>query len=247
MQSISSDTLEQTNRVATAAEKSSSRFQTVASATVQLTASINEISGQVLSASILTQESAAITVDVKQRIEDLQLAAQNVSKSVVIINKIAGQTNLLALNATIEAARAGEAGKGFAVVASEVKNLAQETSGATTEIESYVSEIQAAMSRAVEGIHNVSEKISSIDDTYASVSVAVEQQSSATSEISRNIEGVSSGTQEITQNIVQVSQSAQETGNAATDVNNSAEELSKQSEALYKEVDRYLVRAREIL
>lgn len=247
MQSISSDTLEQTNRVAAAAETSSCRVQTVASATVELTASIREISKQVSAASRLTQESTTITSDVKQHIEQLQLAAQNVSKSVVIINKIAAQTNLLALNATIEAARAGEAGKGFAVVASEVKNLAKETSGATTEIESYVLEIQAAMSRTVEGIHDVSEKMSSIDDTYVSVSVAIEQQSSATSDISRNIEGVSTGTQEITQNIVQVSQSAQQTGDAATDVNSSAEELSKQSDTLYKEVDNFLELARKAL
>lgn len=247
MQSISSDTLEQTNRVAEAAEESSSRVQTVASATLELTASVKEISKQVVSVAKITQDSATITVDVKKRMEVLQKAAENVSKSVVIINKIAGQTNLLALNATIEAARAGEAGRGFAVVANEVKNLAQETSGATTEIESYVSEIQAAMDRAVEGMHDVSEKISSIDEAYTSVSVAIEQQSSATSEISRNIESVSSGTQAITHDIMQVSQSAQETGSAASAVNTSAEELSKQSKALSEEVDRYLKHAAGVL
>lgn len=247
MQSISTDTLEQTNLVASAAEESSERVQTVASATVELTASIREISNQVASVSKVTQESADITMDVKQRIEALQLAASNVSKSVLRINKIAGQTNLLALNATIEAARAGEAGKGFAVVANEVKNLAQETSGATTEIASYVSEIQIAMERAVAGIHDVSEKILSIDEAYTSVSAAINEQSTATSEISQSIESVANGTQDISENIVQVSQSAKETGGAANDVNASAEELSRQSEALYDEVDRYLVRAAEIL
>jgi methyl-accepting chemotaxis protein len=120
MQSISSASLEQSTLVAAAAEESSSRVETVASATVQLTASIREISSQVVSASKIAQESAEITVDVKQRVEDLQHAADNVSKAVVLINKIAGQTNLLALNATIEAARAGKEVDQYLVRAREI-------------------------------------------------------------------------------------------------------------------------------
>jgi methyl-accepting chemotaxis protein len=196
MQSVSSDTLEQSTLVAAAAEESSGRVEIVASSTVQLTASIKVISTQVVSASKIAQESAEVTVDVKRRVEELQHAADNVSKTVVLIKKIAGQTNLLALNATIEAARAGEAGRGFAVVASEVKNLATETSGAPTKIESYVLVIQAAMTRAVDGIHAVSDKMTLIDDANASVSVAMDEQSSTTSVISRSIEGVSSATQD---------------------------------------------------
>ncbi|WP_419905658.1 methyl-accepting chemotaxis protein [Kiloniella sp.] len=69
-----------------------------------------------------------------EEIAQLSIEIENVGNVAQQIDAIARQTNLLALNATIEAARAGDAGKGFAVVAGEVKQLAGQTSQATTEI-----------------------------------------------------------------------------------------------------------------
>jgi len=68
------------------------------------------------------------------RVDELGVAATEISKVTEVITEISEQTNLLALNATIEAARAGEAGKGFAVVANEIKELAKQTAEATLDI-----------------------------------------------------------------------------------------------------------------
>ncbi|MWV15797.1 hypothetical protein F3I16_07000 [Pseudomonas sp. L-22-4S-12] len=72
-----------------------------------------------------------------------------VERAVQLIQALAKQTQLLALNASIEAARAGEHGRGFAVVAAEVRNLAQSTDSAASEITAVV----GAIAQAVGQVH----------------------------------------------------------------------------------------------
>ena len=91
-------------------------MQSVASATEELTSSVNEISRQVQASSRMAHEAVERARKTNDRVGELSRAAARIGDVVELINTIAGQTNLLALNATIEAARAGEAGRGFAVV-----------------------------------------------------------------------------------------------------------------------------------
>ncbi|MBW3085821.1 Methyl-accepting chemotaxis protein [Austwickia sp. TVS 96-490-7B] len=96
-------------------------------------------------------------------VNELERASQEIEAAVRVIASVAGQTRLLALNATIEAARAGESGKGFAVVASEVKNLANETSESSGEIDVQVRTAQEAARRAAVAISGITHAIREID------------------------------------------------------------------------------------
>ena len=93
------------------------------------------------------------TVDASaSAVRELEEHSTQIGLIVDVITSIADQTNLLALNAAIEAARAGEQGRGFAVVAGEVRNLAEGSAKAASQIANLVREIQRGIDRTIEGM-----------------------------------------------------------------------------------------------
>jgi methyl-accepting chemotaxis protein len=173
-------------------------------------------------------------------VKGLSDASQKIGAVVALINDIASQTNLLALNATIEAARAGEAGKGFAVVASEVKSLATQTAKATEDIAGQVAGMQQATGQAVGAIEGISGTIDTLSKIATTIASAIEEQGAATAEISRNVQQAAGGTKTVSENIGGVAQTADRTGGAAGQVLEAATRLSEQSDALRRQVDRFL-------
>ena len=182
-------------------------------------------------------------------------SAQEIGKVTETITSISNQTNLLALNATIEAARAGAAGKGFAVVATEIKELAQQTAGATEDIKSKISGIQNSTSGAVEDIEKVSQVIRQVSEIVTTIATAIEEQSVVTKDIAANISQANAGVTDANQRVAQtstvsqsvardiagVSAAGQEINNGSAQVQTSAAELSHLAERLRNMVEQFKV------
>jgi methyl-accepting chemotaxis protein len=160
-------------RLIAASADQAARCQSLASASVEMQASVQTISEastsaateasamrQIVDDSVVAVRRTLETItgisrsvnDTSAKITDLSAASSEIGSIVGTIDAIANQTNLLALNATIEAARAGEFGKGFAVVASEVKSLSQQTSKATEDIKDRIERLQTEMAKIVEAM-----------------------------------------------------------------------------------------------
>jgi PAS domain S-box-containing protein len=138
-----------------------------------------------VSSDLATSSQAAVEAagDAADIIHKLDESSGEIGKVVQLITGIAAQTNLLALNATIEAARAGEAGRGFAVVASEVKDLANETAQATSDISERVNAIRAGTQSVVAAVRGIREIVEQLSTVQQVITTVVEEQRQTSSEL----------------------------------------------------------------
>ncbi|WP_049975992.1 methyl-accepting chemotaxis protein [Azospirillum sp. B506] len=231
---------ERTKTVATASELASENVQMVAASAEQLTASIREITKQVLVSADASDSAVREAQQVQEEVSKLNVASARIGEVIGIINGLAAQTNLLALNATIEAARAGEAGKGFAVVASEVKTLAKQSASATDEIAEQIGRIQQQVEQSVSSIARIVKTIENLNSISTGISAAVNQQQAATNEISRSVQMAAQGAMEVNNVIREVAEDVEDTGNASGSVLEVSDRLARQSEDMRHEVATFL-------
>lgn len=237
---------QRSSAVSAAATEASSNVQTVASASEELAASIQEIGTQAANSTRIAGEAVIKAEETNVTVSSLSESAQRIGEAISLINDIADQTNLLALNATIEAARAGDAGKGFAVVASEVKNLANQTARATEEISRQIGDVQHSTDEAVDAISGITGVITQVDEIASAIAAAVEEQMAATQEIARNVEQASAGTGEVTMNIEGVSTLAHETEDSAVEVHDASNQVKQQADAMNQFIHEFLNKVRAV-
>jgi len=216
--------------IAAASEETSTNINMVAAAAEEMTSTINGIASNADNAQDITQEAVKEAQTANERVQDLGIAAETISKVTETINNIAEQTNLLALNATIEAARAGEAGKGFAVVANEIKDLATQTADATKEIKERIDGIQSSSQQTIDVISTITSTIDNVSEIVTTITAAISEQAQATTEISTNVSQAALGIKEVNENIAQASTVNSEVTKDITDINTQSDEVAAHSQ-----------------
>ena len=228
MSAVSEQTNAQIQLAARASGVASMNVQSVASASEELSASINDISRQVTHAADIATRAVNQARETDGTVQGLAQTANRIGEVVELINTIASQTNLLALNATIEAARAGEAGKGFAVVAQEVRELAQKSAAAardiTTLIATSAGDVESGVALVLktgESLEQIQKRIQSVNDQIGEIATASREQSGRLSEINASVNELDHVTQ---QNAAMV----EETTAAAFSLSSEADGLTEQ-------------------
>ena len=165
--------------------RSSEVGHSVAESVTQMGDTIRDISENLNRTTALANSAETDSAQTNEAVERLTQYSAAIEGIVDTIRDLAEQTKLLSLNASIESARAGEAGRGFAVVASEVKELALQTSEATTKIAKSVGDIRSSIGEVVNSTQQISQSIGEVSSNMTNISAAVEEQSVTMNDIRR--------------------------------------------------------------
>lgn len=172
-------------------------------------------------------------------IQQLATRSREIDNIIGLISQITEQTNLLALNAAIEAARAGEHGRGFAVVADEVRQLANQSNVAATDISSIIQEIQKDTEEAVEimnqGTHILEEGNITTErarKTFLDVIEAVKVSSEVSGSIAAATEEQKQDSDEMVNAIEEINDISNTTANGARQISSAVQEQLRAIESI---------------
>ena len=179
-------------------------------------------------------ENSAKELDLADKLNTLSSDTEQVKNVLRVIVDIADQTNLLALNAAIEAARAGEHGRGFAVVADEVRNLAERTQKALTEINATINVVIQSITQSSDEMNKNVDSFKVMTNNAHTVSSSMVDVSTMMQKAVNATETSLKSSQSINDNIVLVVSEMKNIDEISTKNARSVEEIASAAEHLYK-------------
>jgi methyl-accepting chemotaxis protein len=256
-------------RLAASIFESKELAASVAVASEEMTATLNDVAATTAKASTLSHqvddsakqgqnvvgETAESIDQIRAGVEEtlgvmnrLEQSSGQIGEIVGLIEDVADQTNLLALNAAIEAARAGEAGRGFAVVADEVKNLSGKTSASTQQIATIIKAIQKDIREAMKSIEDEKGRVEHGVVNSGRASDQITTILNLASESADMINSIAIATEEQSATTADISSKIQQVSDTTGEIQIQMEkslatfgELSQTAEKIYNTVGRFKV------
>ncbi len=212
------------DELSTSANEQASSLEETAAAIEELTSNVaanaskaEEMSHVAKEAKIAAEHGNSVAQVSLSAMNEIVSATEAIHQAVEIIDNIAFQTNILSLNAAVEAASAGDAGKGFAVVAQEVRNLANRSADAASQIKDLARTAREKSQGGLETSKNmmesfsvISTKIAHTDDMVRDVANASREQMAGISQINDAVSQLDQMTQQNAKTANNVAQIANE-------------------------------------
>jgi methyl-accepting chemotaxis protein len=201
---------------------------------------IHMLSTEMETVSMASAESRKTVDDAQGDTRELADAVALIGQMVALIGEVATRTNLLALNATIEAARAGEHGRGFAVVASEVKQLAQQTSQATSDASRRLEAVQAAAARIAERMAAISASVTTMDNGMQTISSAIRDEGGTALAVSSQARTIADAVRAEAERVAQILLLVEDSNSAVGSVAATSRDLAGNADRLASSFDTFV-------